>query len=134
MWRRIRTVGLWFLTIMLSLSFLPTGFGKFTDPGWQGVFSSWGYPAGFHYLIGALEIIAAVLLLIPRWTTVAAAGLSVLMTGALLTHAVNGNHPTFPAAQMATVYLVVAVLLAWSRWDVSVLRRQHRARQVEEAT
>ncbi|MEM7352502.1 MAG: DoxX family protein [Acidobacteriota bacterium] len=124
MWKRCKTIGIWLLTLALTLSFLPTGYGKFTDPGWAEAFAAWGYPAGAHYAVGLLEMAAAALLLAPRLASPAASGLAVLMLGALLTHAVHGNHPTFPAAQMAAVYLVMAAILAYARRGVSRLRRQ----------
>ena len=116
---RIKTVFTWLLTLFLAVSFVPTGVGKFSaDSGWAEVFAAWGYPAGFHFLVGALENLAAVALLVPRLTFYGAGGLAVLMAGALSTHLVHGNHPTFPAAQMAAIYLVTAIVLAYLRRDV----------------
>ena len=100
--KKTKTVVLWILVVLLAASFVPTGIGKFTDPGWSQQFAAWGYPAWFRPVVGIVEIAAAVLLLVPRIATPAAGTLVVVMTGALLTHLVHGNHPEFPAAQMAS--------------------------------
>ncbi|MGK6317363.1 DoxX family protein [Neorhizobium sp. DT-125] len=62
-------------------------------------YARWGYPAWFHYVTGALELLCAGLL-VPRKTRAAGAILGVLVMGsAVLTLAVHGEwtHVVLPA-------------------------------------
>lgn len=114
--KKAKIVMLWILAILLAVSFVPTGLGKFTDPGWVEVFLSWGYPGAFAYVVGMLEILAGLALLLPRSAAWGSSTLVVIMSGALITHALHGNHPSFPAAQMAAIYWLLALILTWGRW------------------
>ena len=90
---RAQTIGLWALTLLLVLMFFMVGLNKFTSPGWIERFANWGYPENFLYVIGVLEMLGAVVLLIPRLAGYAAGGLIVLMIGATITHLVHGEFP-----------------------------------------
>ena len=80
----------WVLRILLSLGFLLASTGKLTNnPEVLKMFENWGYPNGFHLIIGILELILAILLLIPKTLKIAMIGILVIMIGALLTHIIN---------------------------------------------
>jgi uncharacterized membrane protein YphA (DoxX/SURF4 family) len=80
---------LWVLRILLALAFLAAGATKLTQPkeklrermGWVDDWSS-----SMVMAIGALEVVGAIGLLVPALTSVAAAGLVVIMIGAVVTH------------------------------------------------
>ncbi len=77
----------WSLRILLALGFLAASSGKLTNnPQVIEMFSNWGFPANFHFVIGILEFVLAIMLLIPRTLKYALIGLGLLMIGALITH------------------------------------------------
>ena len=88
----------WGLTIGFALAFVMTGLqitiGIFDLEAVRMVinrFGEWGYSETFALFIGASEVLAAILL-IPRQTSVYAAGyLVVLMGGSIYTHVAHGD-------------------------------------------
>jgi uncharacterized membrane protein YphA (DoxX/SURF4 family) len=104
---KTRTVIAWIFQVLSALPILGAAAGKLlSTPGWVGRFQAWGYPDGFYFVVGVLEVAGVVALLIPRTAGRAAAGLLVIMIAALLTHLVHGEG-------MAVMRpLVVIVLLA----------------------
>ena len=83
---KLKVGGIWTLTGITSALFLMSALPKFMMPGWVGRFAAWGYPEWFLYVIATLEALGAVGLLIPRFASYAAAGLVVIMIGAIYTH------------------------------------------------
>ncbi|MEM7297589.1 MAG: DoxX family protein [Bacteroidota bacterium] len=80
----------WILQVLLGLQFILAGQAKFTTSGtWETQFSRWGYPDNFYMVIGALEIIGAILMFIPKFVTKAAIGLGIIMMGATATHLIH---------------------------------------------
>ena len=53
------------------------------------MFHDWGYFDQFYLIIGILELLAAILLLIPKTSIYAAIFLIILMSGALITHLIH---------------------------------------------
>ena len=91
--------------------------------GWRGgqatnmkeEFAVYGLPAWFMYVIGALKLLCAAMLLagvwLPALTTPAAIGLAILMLGAVAMH-VKVKDPlkkSLPAATMLVLSLIIAV-------------------------
>ena len=114
---RVKTIGLWALTLLLVLMFFMVGLNKFTSPGWIERFANWGYPENFLYVIGVLEMLGAVVLLIPRLAGYAAGGLIVLMIGATITHLVHGEFPG------SVIHLVLLSIILYARRP-AFLRKQ----------
>src|SRR5262249_55399373 len=83
---RVRTAALWTLSALLALAFVGSGLMKFLSAEMAGHFAGWGYPSGFHLLIGGLEIIGGLLLLVPTAAPWATWVLATVMVGAALTH------------------------------------------------
>lgn len=105
--------GLWALQILLSVVFLLAGSGKLAgaEP-MVATFERIGLGQWFRVLTGGLEILAAVLLLIPRPAGVGALLLAVTMLGAVLTHLfVIGGSPV-----AAFILMILAVFVVWGRW------------------
>lgn len=77
----------WALTLLLALAYAFFGYAKISGQAMmvQG-FAEYGLPDWFRMTIGSMEIIGAVLLLIPATTGMAAFGLSIIMVGAFACH------------------------------------------------
>jgi uncharacterized membrane protein YphA (DoxX/SURF4 family) len=116
-------VVLWIIAGLLALAFLGAGLTKLVQPkeklaatmGWVDDFSP-----GTVKLIGALEVLAAIGLVLPAALDVvpvlvplAAVGLVALMIGAAVTHARRGETPMIA---VNVVLLVLAVIVAWGRF------------------
>ena len=85
-WRAL----LWLVVVLAALSLGEAGWGKFEHAeGWQHWFGRWGYPPWFAQVIGVVELGGAVLLLIPRTSSYAAATLIGVMLGAFYTVMTN---------------------------------------------
>ncbi|WP_018349209.1 DoxX family protein [Longispora albida] len=119
--KRLMTGLYWFL----ALEFMLGAVTKF----WPGdtIFSSaysvkfaeWGYPAWMRFVVGALEGIAAILLVIPNKRTrfVAATTLMFVLTGAATTHMVN--HDPAVESWAAPAHLVIMGILALANWPAT---------------
>ena len=116
-------VVLWVLAGVLAVAFLVAGLTKLTQPkaklaanmAWVEDFSP-----GVVKVIGALEVLAAIGLILPAALDVvpvlvplAAVGLVALMTGAALTHA---RRREFPMIAINVVLLLLAVVIIWGRF------------------
>jgi uncharacterized membrane protein YphA (DoxX/SURF4 family) len=114
---------LWIIAGLLALAFLAAGLTKLLQPkeklaatmGWVDDFSP-----GTVKLIGALEVLAAIGLILPAALDVvpvlvplAAVGLVALMIGAAVTHARRGETPMIA---INVVLLVLAAVVAWGRF------------------
>jgi uncharacterized membrane protein YphA (DoxX/SURF4 family) len=117
MWLKGRagTIVLWILTIFGALTMGLAGFSKFGNPAqWQGRFVAWGYPAWFAFIVGGIEMLAAVLLLVPPVAPYAACTLVAIMLGALYTVLTRVNDLGWPAALMQlAVMSAIAALRFW---------------------
>lgn len=110
--RRVTSVFLWALQIGLAGMFLMAGSLKLAgDPQLVGAFEAIGVGQWFRYVTGGIEVVAALLLLVPRTAFYGAALLVPTMIGAVITHLfVIGGSSTIPA-----VLLVGSALVAWLR-------------------
>lgn len=103
---------LWAIQIGAAAMFLMAGWSKVTgNPQMVGLFEVIGVGQWFRYLTGGLELLGAVLLLVPALAGVGGLLLTGVMIGAVATHAfLIGGNPT-----MAIVLLVASVLVALGR-------------------
>src|SRR5690242_8941907 len=85
------TITVWVLQVLMGLSFVLAGAAKFWAPIWPKLFAEWGYPPYSHLVIGGLEVLGAVALLVPRMAGYGAAGLVVIMAGAVGTQLMHGH-------------------------------------------
>jgi putative oxidoreductase len=114
-WDRILNLTLWVLQGVLAVVFLYSGASKFSPHGifWIELFARIGIGQWFRYFTGSLEIICAVLLLIPRTSAIAAALLAGTMAAAILTHLIllhDGYAAAFPG-----FFLLILIAVAWKR-------------------
>jgi uncharacterized membrane protein YphA (DoxX/SURF4 family) len=112
-WQRTALVALcWLLAVAFAFGgvskFLP-GESFFGEP-YADRFVDWGYPAWFRFVVGAGEIVGAVLLVIPRRRFLGAVVLTVILVGAVLTHLVNQDPLAESIAAPLNLVLVGAVL------------------------
>jgi uncharacterized membrane protein YphA (DoxX/SURF4 family) len=119
-------VALWVIQVLLALVFGMAGFMKLTQPkeklarqmGWVSDFS-----AGIVKAIGAVEILAAIGLLLPPisgilpWLTpLAAVGLVLNMLGAATTHL---RRKETPMIAVNVVLLLLAAFVAYGRFVIA---------------
>lgn len=101
----------WLLALWLCFIFFRAGIAKFDDTsGWSRAFRGWGFAVWFRVLIGVLEVIGALLLLVPRTVAYGTINIGVIMIGAAVTQLLQ--HRPHPAAY---VMLVLAMGLLWLR-------------------
>ena len=124
---KIINVGLWVLQIGAAGMFLMGGFIKLSgDPRMVELFDAVGFGQWFRYMTGSLEVLGAVLLLIPRTGGLGALMLAGVMAAAIVTHLfVVGGSPL-----PAIILLVVTGVVAWERRQRTMnLLAQQRYRQ-----
>lgn len=109
-------IAVWVLQGLAAAAFLAAGGSKLAAvPAMVEMFTKLGAGQWFRYLTGALEVIGAVALLVPRAAFYGAALLAVVMVGAILAHlAALGGSP-IPALML----LVIVSTIAWLRRPTS---------------
>ena len=110
--RRALTVVLWTLQIVSAALFLFSGTFKLSGaPMMVEMFGAIGLGQWFRYFTGGLEVISAVLLLVPSLARFGALAMAVTMVGAILTHLfIIGGNPAVPVALLAAT-----TTIAWVR-------------------
>ena len=112
---RSKNAGLWVLQILTAAAFLMAGFGNQSGYAMMvETFDKIGMGQWFRYVTGGIEIVSAILLLIPRLTPVGAALLVCTMTGAVLTHLVLIGGSPVPAFVLGCF----AAIILWGRLEI----------------
>ena len=117
-------VVLWIIAGLLAAVFAMAGLMKIAQPkeklAASGMAWTEDFSAGAVKGIGALEVLAAIGLVLPAaldiapvLTPVAAAGLAVMMLGAAIVHARRKEHQMIGAN---AVLLILAAVVAWGRF------------------
>ena len=95
-----KEVALWIIALFLALVCLRSGLMKMPGvPGeqfWIRDFQRWGYPGWFRIAVGAAELVSFALLLVPRLAGYGAAIFSIVMLGAIFTHATHHESGRLP--------------------------------------
>jgi uncharacterized membrane protein YphA (DoxX/SURF4 family) len=115
---------LWIVTILLAVAALGAGVTKVSQSQekLQAGQMKWveDFPGGVVKLIGALEILAAIGLILPPlvhvatiFVPLAATGMALIMIGAIITHVRRKENQPLP---INVVLLVLAVIVAWGRF------------------
>lgn len=114
---RALKIALWLLSGLLTALFLFAGFPKVSGVAEVAEnFARYGHGDNFRIFIGASEIAGAIGLWIPRLAFWAAAGLIVIMLGAIYTHLTHSEGPIPPIVAAA-----VLAFVAWSRRGSALL-------------
>jgi uncharacterized membrane protein len=113
---RAVNITLWVLQVLLAAFFAFAGINKLFIHQQEMVdnFARFGLGMGFQYFVGAIELVGAIGLLIPRLSGLAAIWLAGVMVGAALTH-VFVLPPVYLALGPVVLTLVFG-LIAWGRW------------------
>jgi uncharacterized membrane protein YphA (DoxX/SURF4 family) len=118
-------IALWIIAVLLAVVFLASGAGKLILPkeklAARGLEYVEDFSAGTVKTIGALEVLAAVGLILPATLNIApvlvplaAVGLVLLMVGATITHV--RRHDKAQAIVVNLVLLALAAVVAWGRF------------------
>jgi uncharacterized membrane protein YphA (DoxX/SURF4 family) len=109
---RAANILLWVLQVAATGMFLMAGFSKLAGaPEMVVLFDAVGVGQWFRYVTGSMEVLGAVLLLVPRLSGVGALLLACVMVGATASHLfVIGGNPLMPL-----VLLAVTVAIALGR-------------------
>jgi uncharacterized membrane protein YphA (DoxX/SURF4 family) len=121
---RVMNIALWIIAGLLALAFLASGVMKLTQPKEKLAASGMGWTEDFSpgmvKMIGALELLAAIGLILPAALDIApvlvplaAVGLVVIMIGAAITHA---RRKEYPMIAINVVLLALAAVVAWGRF------------------
>jgi len=114
--KRWKHWGVWSLQLVAALAFGASGASKLAGaPAMVEVFSAIGIGQWFRYLTGLLELVGAVLLLVPKLAFLGGGLLTCIMAGAVFTHLVVIGGSPLPAL----VLLVVSVTVAYQRWPTA---------------
>jgi uncharacterized membrane protein YphA (DoxX/SURF4 family) len=108
---KIGNVVVWILQILLAVTFVKNGWALFGDD-FVKKFDDIGFGQWFRYFTGALEILAAIGLVIPRICGIAALGLAGIMVGAALTELFLVTNGGFDDAAMPLIFVVWALVIA----------------------
>lgn len=100
------------VSALLTLAFLLTGGSKLMGAEMHVQnFQIWGYPGWFMYVTGTVEVLGAILVIIPKTRFYGAALLVATMIGAIITHIQAGQIPIIP---VPLVLLLLAGFVAWN--------------------
>lgn len=125
---RARTIVLWVLQIALALQFAGGGWLKLSGaPVMVDMFETIGVGQWLRFMVGALEVVAAVGLIVPRLAGLAALGLCGLLVGATLTNLLVLRTDS----RVALVLLALSAIVAWGRREqiADILARVTRERR-----
>jgi uncharacterized membrane protein YphA (DoxX/SURF4 family) len=110
---KVKSIGLWVLQVLLAAAFLMAGFSKLAgQEAMVKEFDEIGMGQWFRYLTGGIEVVSAVLLLLPRLTPAGAALLVCTMVGAVLTHLLKLGGSPLPALVLGCI----AAIILWGRF------------------
>jgi uncharacterized membrane protein YphA (DoxX/SURF4 family) len=106
---RWRPIALWAAKILLVLIFFAAGSAKlFGVAAMVEGFAHLGFGQWFRYVTGAVEVIAALLLVVPATSVFGALLIACTMVGAILAHWIAMPGSALPAAGLLVLSLVVA--------------------------
>ncbi len=87
-----KNIALWIMSVLLGLAFLGAGGSKLGGVEMHvDNFARWGYPSWLLYVTGAIELVCAVLVVVPKTRFVGATALVMVMVGGAGTHVMAGE-------------------------------------------
>jgi len=102
-------ITMWVVSILLTALFLSAGLPKLLMPG--KMLSQWVYAPWFLTFVGVCETLGAIGLLIPRLAALAAAGLSIIMVGAVYTLIKVHMNNQLPIPILVFILLMLVIFL-----------------------
>jgi uncharacterized membrane protein YphA (DoxX/SURF4 family) len=110
-----KVIATWVLSGLIALVMIMAGGAKLAGAEDQVKgFAAMGFPTWFMYVTGLIEIVGAVLLLIPRTAAFGVLLLGATMVGAVLSLLKVGDVAHSP---IPLVFLLVIALIGWLRID-----------------
>src|ERR1700687_2110047 len=105
-------IALWTLQVLVALAFVAAGSGNLLGSSDMiALFDTVGAGQWFRYVTGSIEVLGALLLIVPGKSAFGAVLLACVMAGAVVAHlAVLHTEPTAPF-----VLLALTALIAWGR-------------------
>ena len=101
----VRKNWIWAVIGLMSLAFAVAGIAKLMGvPELHATFAKIGMPAWFGYFIGACEVAGAIGVYLRKLSALAAAGLAIIMIGAV------GYHVTYDPLEKAVPALVLLII------------------------
>ncbi len=132
----VKEVVFWVIALFVALVCLRSGLMKMPGvPGeqfWIRDFQRWGYPDWFRIIVGAAELIAFALLLVPRFAAYGAAVFAVIMLGAIVTHAAHNESGRLPF-NFLLLALSLIIVFARKRVFLKKFRKQTVVQTTKEA-
>ena len=114
--RRAGSMLFWTVMLLETLSMADAGLGKFQSlAGWQTWFTKWGYGAWTAQVVGAVEILGAVLLFVPRLASYSASVLIVVMAVAAHTNAFKESDMSTFDPMLHMTFLTIILVVRWGR-------------------
>ena len=111
---KAKNVALWILQGLTAAAFLMAGAAKLSgQPVMVEMFDKIGLGQWFRYLTGRIEVVSAILLLVPKLTPVGAGLLVCTMIGAVTTHLAKIGGSPAPAIVLGGF----AAIILWGRFD-----------------
>jgi putative oxidoreductase len=107
-----RNIALWVLQVLAAGAFVMAGGSKLSGvPQMVALFDAIGIGQWFRYLTGSIEVISAILLLVPGLSGIGALLLAGTMVGAIATHIFIVGGTFVPPL----VLLVITAIIVWGR-------------------
>jgi uncharacterized membrane protein YphA (DoxX/SURF4 family) len=87
------------------------GIAKLTSStNWVTRFRAWGYPDHFYFVIGAVEVVGAMMLLVPKLAGFGGIILICVMIGATATHVLNDEPQVLSAVMIMALLMIVTYM------------------------
>jgi uncharacterized membrane protein YphA (DoxX/SURF4 family) len=110
---RRTNIALWTVTTLLAAMFFLSGSAKLAaSESMVQSYAVWGYPLWFLYVVGASEVVGALLLFWRRTASLASLALGGIMVGAVGTHLFAGE---YGASVIPVLLTVLLALVGYSR-------------------
>lgn len=110
---KARLIAAWILRVLVGLAFLGIGIEKLTGTmGTVPFFEAIGWGQWFRYVSGAMDTAGALLIFVPRWTSIGAFLITCTVgLGTILCFTKALFNPTFPL-----VMTLLSAALVWLAW------------------
>ena len=128
---RALNITLWVLQVLLAAVYVAHGWLLVSPPAELVALMNEQLGVGFRLFLGVAELLAAVGLILPGvtrilpfLTSLAAAGLMIVMSSATALHIYRGENAS---AVSAAVLFVLVTIVAYTRWKVQPITARKRA-------
>lgn len=104
----------WAVVWIAAIFFLQNGIQKLIGTDLMvTMFDELGLPDWLRILVGCIEALGAIILVVPRYTSFAAAGLFVLMFGAVVIEGVNGRYFSVMISGQWLILFAIIILVRY---------------------